>query len=1097
MRVGPFQLESVLGRGGMGVVYRARHLAQGTVAAVKLDLHPPDPQWDEVFLNEVRLMAGLDHPNCVVVYDTGHVREPEVAGLDDQVRPGASWLAMELAGGGSLKEHMPTNWDEARYAMEGLLRGLAHAHSRGMVHRDIKPANLLLAPIEGATEADLRRYRVVLSDFGIGHATEKPTWMDQESVGTPQYMSPEQIEAEWRDQGPWTDLYQCGVLMWRLVTGDYPFTSRTPVALYRAHLFQPPPAFRPAFAVPEDLEDWCRLLLAKRWRDRPDNAALVLEHLFELGDAVEGGSLTLAPPRFETTGGTLDTGATQVTASPGRGDTSVRGTVLRGAGLGLWGLRKLPLIGRSRECHALSHALRLVELHEEPRFTVISGAAGVGKTRLAEWLTESSVEQGRARCWRATHTRDGDAENDGMRGMLRRELHLAGLEAHEVRFRLETWFTDEDLVAVLERWLTDGATAIPSMRERAGALVQVLESRCADRSLVVWLEDAHDSEETLRFTRFALDSAKGKLMFVATVRDERLAEVEAVREIVDELSKRRNSRTVRLAPLDAHEHEELVRRLLGLDPELAIDIEQKTAGNPQFAVQLVNDWVERGILVPGESGLSVREGASTAVPADVVGVWASRLDELLPRLEPGQITALELASAFGRTVDQALWVRACDTVGAVPGTLLVELVRRGLASQDEGGTSWAFGHELFRRVIRDHADREGRLPAWSGVVADAMLDAGLTGQTVASLLLAAGRLDEAFEPLRMSVNHQLDSGDMRSEAALDQLEALLEDVHASADDPRWSHALMLRAWYCRMSGQPARSERLVAKALKAAERSKDPTALGWAYREAGMTAMRMGDTDMALEDFEHAARLLEQEGRKESAALCLIRIADIFMDQGAAHDAEVLYRQTLGAFERREAWEFAYEPHIGLARVAATRGDLENAFLHLGDARRCVQRAGQRSDRMRIENLEGDLRRKAGQMTEAARCYQDVVVQAAALNLGRQELFARLNMAILFVTMQEFDRASEELDAIEERLAGSEGDPMLSGFCNMVRLPVLAAAGRDAELSAAIQQGAAFTHSTGICEPDVGLMCRTAAMLTGREDLERALTALASRHDPT
>ncbi|MEZ4316579.1 MAG: protein kinase [Myxococcota bacterium] len=1109
MRVGPFQLESVLGRGGMGVVYRARHVSQDTVAAVKLDLHPPDPQWDEVFLNEVRLMAGLDHPSCVVVYDTGKVLDSEIQGLDDQVRPGASWLAMELAAGGSLNERLPTTWEEVAHAMEGLLLGLAHAHSRGVVHRDIKPANLLLAPIEGMVRSDLLRYRMVLSDFGIGHAAEKPTWMDQESVGTPQYMSPEQIEAEWRDQGPWTDLYQCGVLMWRLATGSYPFAAKTPVALYRAHLFQPPGPFRPAFPVPAGLEDWCRRLLAKRWRDRPDSAALALAMLQDLGDPVDtgdGASATsaraLGTPDLEA----ADTAATQVTAAPGRVDSSIRGTVLQGAGLGLWGLRKLPLIGRSRECHALSHALRLVELHELPRFCAITGPAGVGKTRLAEWLTESAVEQGRARCWKAVHADTPDPDIDGLRGMLRRELRLAGLEPHEVRFRLEQAYTDEDLVSVLERWLADGKGAQPSMRERASALAQVLEAHSTDRPLVLWLEDAHASEESLRFARFVLDTlaapdrpegaGTSKLLIVGTFRDERLAESEPVREIAEELSQRRTSRAVRLGALDAVEQEELVRRLLGLDPELAIEVEAKTAGNPQFAVQLVNDWVERHVLVPGPSGLRVRPGASREVPADVVGVWESRLADLLPNLTPAEAAALEIASAFGRTVDVALWSTACANTGTPPGALRVELVRRGLASQDEGGATWAFGHELFRQVVRARAEREGRIARWASAVADVMLTAGHNDAIVAHLLLDAGRADEAFEPLRMSVNHQLDSGDLRSEVPIDRLDGLLESIGAPPADPRWSYTIMLRAWYCRASGQTARGERLVAKALKAAERSGDRSALGWAYREAGMLAMRTGDNDLALEDLERAATLLEQAGRSESAALCLVRIADIWLGQGAADDAEVLYQQTLGAFERPLAWTFAFEPPFGLARVAALRGDLEGAFQQLSEARRCVQRAGQRGERIQLENFEGDLRRQVGQMTEAARCYQDVIAQASVLNLGKQEMYARLNMAILSVCIQDFERADHELDLIQRKLDGGDDEPMLVGFLNLVRLPLLAARGRDGELAAALQLGVAFTDATRACEPDVALMCRTAATLTERADLAKSLTALAERHEP-
>ncbi len=288
MQVGPFRLERCIGKGGMGEVWLARH-AGGVPAALKFDLHPPSEVRREEFLHEVRLVAGLDHPNCVLVFDAGVV--PEGGSAGGPVLVGAPWLAMELAPGGSVADRPPTDWAETLHVFRGLLLGLAHAHARGVVHRDIKPGNLLLAGPRGVgidAPASLLAARVVLSDFGVGTRVDKPGSLDGEAVGTPRYMAPEQVEARWRDQGPWTDLYQCGVLLWRFVTGNFPFRHAQTYQLYFAHLYETPGEFRPRFDVPAGLEEYCRTLLAKRPEERPSFAGDALRRLEALGDARSG-----------------------------------------------------------------------------------------------------------------------------------------------------------------------------------------------------------------------------------------------------------------------------------------------------------------------------------------------------------------------------------------------------------------------------------------------------------------------------------------------------------------------------------------------------------------------------------------------------------------------------------------------------------------------------------------------------------------------------------------------------------------------------------------------------------------------------------------
>ena len=189
MRLADFTLHEVIGRGGMGEVYRGTHRPTGAPAAVKLDLAPPTPEYRAAFFHEVRLVAGLDHPNCVQVIDAGTVSGSEAEATEGRLKPGAPWLAMELASAGAMsRKNPPRTWDGMRHVLRSLLEALQHAHSRGVIHRDIKFGNLLLAGPVGdiaTTPRHLLEARIVLSDFGIGHLVERPEAMDEHSAGTP------------------------------------------------------------------------------------------------------------------------------------------------------------------------------------------------------------------------------------------------------------------------------------------------------------------------------------------------------------------------------------------------------------------------------------------------------------------------------------------------------------------------------------------------------------------------------------------------------------------------------------------------------------------------------------------------------------------------------------------------------------------------------------------------------------------------------------------------------------------------------------------------------------------------------------------------
>jgi serine/threonine-protein kinase len=224
-RFGPYRLRDQLGRGGMGVVYRAEHVHLGRIVALKV-LAPElsgNREFGDRFLRESRLAATLEHPNVVTVYDAGDV-------------DGALYLAMHLIKGEDLASLLARRGaldpEEAVARLEQVASALDAAHSAGLVHRDVKPQNVLI-------EGD----RTYLTDFGLTKRTTQSdlTAMTATGVflGTPDYAAPEQITGSAVDAR--TDVYALAAMLHECVTGSRVFARDSQVAVLYAHLHEPPP----------------------------------------------------------------------------------------------------------------------------------------------------------------------------------------------------------------------------------------------------------------------------------------------------------------------------------------------------------------------------------------------------------------------------------------------------------------------------------------------------------------------------------------------------------------------------------------------------------------------------------------------------------------------------------------------------------------------------------------------------------------------------------------------------------------------------------------------------------------------------------------
>src|SRR5262245_47879200 len=274
-----YYLESKLGVGGMGTVYRARRLLIGDMVAVKV-LQPDqmaDPQAVERFRREAQTAARLKHPNVATVYDFGVSRE------------GLNYLVMELAEGESLRNLVVRQGTLAETDAAEIIRqvcaALAEAHRQGVVHRDIKPDNILVETIPSGLQVKVLDFGIAaLRDVNAGRLTRTGA-----VVGTPHYMSPEHCLGEELDGR--SDIYSLGIVLFEMLTGVVPFDSPTPTAIVVKHVNDPPPPPRTLNPnISPAVESVTLRALEKRREARPQTAGEMARELIAAASSAGPGS---------------------------------------------------------------------------------------------------------------------------------------------------------------------------------------------------------------------------------------------------------------------------------------------------------------------------------------------------------------------------------------------------------------------------------------------------------------------------------------------------------------------------------------------------------------------------------------------------------------------------------------------------------------------------------------------------------------------------------------------------------------------------------------------------------------------------------------
>jgi eukaryotic-like serine/threonine-protein kinase len=313
-KVGKYEIREQLGRGGMGTVYRAYDPVMEREVALKviLDLALDVPEIKERFYREARTAGKLTHENITVVHDVG----------EDNGRP---FIVMEYLTGSDLRilleRHEPmTMRRKLSYAIQ-ICRGLAYSHAKDIIHRDVKPANIRI----------LENGRMKIMDFGIARLGSSALTSTGAVMGTPYYMSPEQIQGKKVDRR--ADIFSCGVLLFELFTSRKPFHGDEPTSVMYKIVHEEPEGLEELKnllppSLPRILEKMLKKDLSERFQTL-DEAADALEevqtilHEENAKKALEADSRNMASERLR--GGSLQAGDVKSAAEPGIAETVLAG----------------------------------------------------------------------------------------------------------------------------------------------------------------------------------------------------------------------------------------------------------------------------------------------------------------------------------------------------------------------------------------------------------------------------------------------------------------------------------------------------------------------------------------------------------------------------------------------------------------------------------------------------------------------------------------------------------------------------------------------------------------------------------------------------
>ncbi len=1173
---GEYELGRPVGTGGMGEVWVARHVSTSAQVAIKVltGFAAKNRIFLSAFRNEIRACAGLDHPSIVRVYDRGEVPAETDEATRSRLQAGSPYLVMEYVGGGSLQPLCGRlSWWETRQTLLRLLDALAHAHARGLIHRDIKPENVLLTA--DRTEVKLSDFGLAQAMERAAPGNREKGLVGTPRYMAPEQVRGEWRDyGPWTDfyaLGCLGYSLVAGKPPFAHLTSHYD--------LARAQVKEAPPPLEARCPVPHGFERWLLKLMAKSPADRFGRASEAAAALRRLGapESVSRTSMQRVPAlghlTQETTGPTPDPDDTEdaTETDPGMasadltllasradepmrtlpGESAADATItmegdfdeadatttletipvpddwrepdaivttpplLLGAGLGLYWMRSIPMVGRQRERDLLWEAARSVNRDGRARAVLIRGPTGCGKSRLAQWIAERAHEIAGFDSMKADHVAE-PGHASGLGSALARHFRVLGLEREQAFARIATLLLrdgieSEDEALALTEVVHPSTDADPDDQRRSMihlavgrdqrrvVILRALRRIARKRPLVLWIDDVQDGAESLEIVRAVLSEQWAEttpILVVMTVRPEELRERPEEEELLLDVLGSADIQRIELWPLAPADTRDLVRRLLHLEGELAMQVEERTQGNPLFAMQLVGNWVDRGLLEQGQTGFRLRKGATVEIPDGLHSVWAGRMEQFLTHRSVHDGPALEMAATLGQEVDEDEWWDACDRAGLTPSLDLVDsLLDEYLATSGPGGHrhGWSFVHAMLRESLERRAAEAGRLASQHLACAQ-MLEAR-RGPGVLERrgrhLAGAQRPEDALDPLLGGARERLEVGDLRhAEALLHDYERTLHGLRVPWDDARWGRGWLLKVRIAAVQGK----EEAFAEWVGRTEEYADVH--GWEDVNVELTyeqARRASQTGRLEEAWSMLALVeMAAEARPKLLARTVLEQARVAEARGDRDEAADRYRRATRLFQEQNDGLAAAEALLKLAELDAREGEIASSEEYLQLASDLFTSWGHLGGRARCAELMGLTARLQADFAAAVTFYREACARYRSLGSADVRR-AEASLAQALVWNGEYDEAQELLETCL-KFFDDRAETPASAVIHAALLPCLAKAGRWTQFDGHLAAARELVKATGYADEDMAWSARLAGQVAGDledEDRARACYGLA------